>query len=141
MADETTNSTLNYLPVQLALKRAPKAGTTNAELMTLPPFVSIAGTVGKPEPKIDTVAVGQILASTVGNLVGGDAGRILRGLGNLGASGTNQTGTATNAASTNVIGNLIQGVGGLFQKQPPKTNTTTTNAPPKNRFNLNDLLK
>ncbi len=150
LAEVLTNSTLNKLPVDLALSRnvaqrarlAPPDLATNAEFVPLPRFVAVTGTLGDPQSKIDSIAVGRILAGTVGNFVGGDVGKVLRGLGNVGGASTNQTGT--NVTSTNSVGNLIQGLGTLFQKTP-KTNTATTNAPatqPKKRgVNLNDFLK
>ena len=147
MVEILTNSTLNRLPVDLALSRnvaerarmAPSDLATNVQFVTLPQFVSIGGTVGEPKPQIDSVAVGRILAGTIGTFVGGDAGKILRGLGNLGqGGGTNQTGT--NATSTNAVGNLLQNLGGLLQKTP-KTNTASTNAPAPKKFNPLDLLK
>jgi hypothetical protein len=147
MEEVLTNSTLNKLPVDLALSRnvairsrlAPANLAANVDFVSLPRFVNVAGTVGNPKPQIDSVAVGRILAGAVGNYIGGDAGKILRGLGNFGQSGTtNQTGTATNAATTNSTQDLIHGLGGLLKKP------ASTNAPPakkNNRLNLNDLLK
>ncbi len=148
MASVMSNSVLNRLPVDLALSRtvaerarmAPADLATNVQFVALPRFVSVGGTVGEPKPQIDSVAVGRILAGTVGNFVGGDAGKILRGLGNLGAGSSTNT-SSTNVTSTNAVGNLIQGLGGLLQRQS-KTNVPTTNAPARNnRFKLNDILK
>ncbi|HWN94724.1 MAG TPA: hypothetical protein VNT99_06815, partial [Methylomirabilota bacterium] len=123
---------------------APADLAANVPFVALPRFVSIAGTVGEPKPSIDAIAAGRILAGTIGNFVGGDAGKLLRGLGNIGSgSTTNQTGTTTNAAATNATQNLIRGLGELLQK-PAKTNAATTNAPAEKKkggFNLNDLLK
>ncbi len=150
MAEVLTNSTLNKLPVDLALSRkvaerarlAPADLATNVQFVALPRFAAVAGTVGDPKPQIDSVAVGRILAGTIGNFVGGDAGKILRGLGNLGpGGGTNASGT--NTANTNATGNLLQNLGGLLQKSG-KTNATTTNAPAQKKnqkFNPLDLLK
>ena len=109
--------------------------------MPLLRFVSVAGTVGEPKAKIDSIAVARLLASTVGNYLGGDAGRVLQGLGNLGGGSSTNAG-GTNAGGANAVGNLLQGVGSLLQK-PAKTNTTDTNAPAKKSggFKLNDLIK
>jgi hypothetical protein len=116
------------------------SGDANAKFVPLPQFVSIAGTVGNPKAEIDKVAVTRLLAGTIGNYVGGDAGRILKGIGNLG-TGVSTNASGTNVASTNTVGNLIQGLGGLLQK-PSKTSAAATNAPAKKeRFKLNDLLK
>jgi hypothetical protein len=146
-----TNSTMNNLPVDLALSRnvairsrlAPANLATNAEFSPLPRFVSVGGTLGTPKPQIDSIAVTRILAGTVGNYVGGDAGKILRGLGNLGqGASTNSTGTnAITNAPANSAQQLIQGLGGLLNK-PEKTNAAATNAPAnRRRPSLNDLLK
>ncbi len=149
MQNVLTNSTLNNLPVDIALRRnvadaarfTPAGTPADAAFVPLPRFVSVTGTVGEPKAKIDSIATARLLASTVGNYLGGDAGRVLQGLGNLGGgSSTNARGT--NVANTNAVGNLIQGLGNLLQK-PAKTNATTTNAPAKKSggFKLNDLIK
>ncbi len=130
-----TNSTLNKLPVDLALRRniadaarlTPSGTAADQQFVAMPRFVSISGTAGDPKPEMDKIAVTRILASTIGGFVGGDAGKLLKGLGNLGASGTtNQAAGGTNAgpATTSPAGNLLQSLPGLFDKQPkpPRTN-------------------
>ncbi len=149
MQNVLTNSTLNSLPVDIALRRnvadaarfTPTGTPTNAAFVPLPRFVSVAGTVGEPKAKIDTIATARLLASTVGNYLGGDAGRVLQGLGNLGGGSATNAG-GTNAGGANAVGNLLQGVGSLLQK-PAKTNAADTNAPAKKSggFKLNDLIK
>jgi hypothetical protein len=149
MNEVLTNSALNNLPVDIALRRnvsdaarmTPSGTPADVQFVTLPRFVSVTGTAGNPKTKIDTIAVTRLLAGTVGNYLGGDAGKILKGLGNLG-TGSSTNATGTNATSTNAVGNLIQGLGSLLQK-PAKTNATTTNAPAKKSggFKLNDLIK
>lgn len=144
IAEVLTNSILNKLPVEIALRRniadvarlTPAGTSADAQFVPLPKFVTVAGTVGDPKTEIDKIAVTRLLASTVGNYVGGDAGKILRGVGNLGS------GSSTNAGSTNSTSNLIQGLGDLFKKTP-KTNAPAADAPKKKRggFNLNDLIK
>jgi hypothetical protein len=146
MSDVLTNSALNNLPVDIALRRnvadaarfTPPGTPTNAQFVALPRFVSVGGTVGEPKTKIDTIATARLLAGTVGNHLGGDAGRVLQGLGNLGGGSSTNAG-GTNGPSTNAVGNLIQGIGNLLQK-PAKTDT---NAPAKKSggFKLNDLIK
>jgi hypothetical protein len=124
-----TNSTLNKLPVQLALRRsiaemarlAPKGGE-QASYVELPSFVSIEGTVGKPNYDLNEKAVLQLVARAASGFIKGDAGNFLRGLGNLGGA-TSTNASATNATSTNAVGNAIQGLGNLLLKQP-KTNAT-----------------
>ena len=68
--------------------------------------------------------------------LGGDAGKILQGIGLGGKT------TSTNAPTTNAPSNVLQGIGGLFQK-PAKTNAPATKIPPKKNdgLNLNNLLK
>jgi hypothetical protein len=149
MNEVLTNSALNNLPVDIALRRnvsdaarmTPSGTPAGVQFVTLPRFVSVTGTAGNPKTKIDTIAVTRLLAGTVGNYLGGDAGKILKGIGNLG-TGSSTNAIGTNATSTNAVGNLIQGLGSLLQK-PAKTNATTTNAPAKKSggFKLNDLIK
>jgi uncharacterized protein involved in outer membrane biogenesis len=148
MDEVLTNSVLNNLPVDIALRRnvsdaarmTPSGTPADVQFVTLPRFVSVAGTAGNPKTKIDTIAVTRLLAGTVGNYLGGDAGKILKGIGNLG-TGSSTNASGTNTTSTNAVGNLIQGLGSLLQK-PAKTNATTTNAPSKKGgFKLNDLIK
>jgi hypothetical protein len=144
-----TNSTLNKLPVDIALRRnvadvarlTPTGTPADARFVLLPRFVSVAGTVGVPKTEIDKIAAGRLLLGTAGNIVGGDAGKLLKGVGNLGG-GTSTTGTSTNAGSTNTTGSLIKGIGDLFQK-PTKTNPPAATDPKKKSggFKLNDLLK
>jgi hypothetical protein len=145
IAEVLTNSVLNKLPVDIALRKniadvarlTPPGTPADAQFVPLPKFVSVAGTVGDPKTEIDKIAVTRLLAGTVGNYVGGDAGKILRGVGNLGS------GTSTNATSTNTTGNLIQGLGTLLQR-PPKTNAPPANQPARkknDKFNPLDLLK
>ena len=143
-----TNSTLNKLPVELSLRRSiaemarlePKGGG-QTPYVELPSFVLIEGTIGKPKYDINEKAVLQVIAKAASGFIKGEAGSILRGLGNLGTSTSTNT-TGTNAPGTNAVGNLIQGLGTLLQK-PPKTNSAATNEPAKkeNKFRLNDLLK
>jgi hypothetical protein len=144
-----TNSTLNKLPLHLTLRRsiAEKArlaakDTNGPPYVDLPSFVSIEGTVGKPKYDVNEKAVVQLIAKAASGFIKGDAGNLLRGLGNFGTSTSTNAG-GTNAASTNATGNLIQGLGNLLLKQP-KTNSTATNAPANEKpqkFRLNDLLK
>jgi len=117
MASVLTNSTLNRMPVDLALSRnvaerarlAPPDLATNVQFVALPRFVAIGGTIGEPKPQIDSIAAGRILVGTVGNYVGGDAGKILRGLGNLGG-GASTNATGTNVTSTNAVGIVAETV-------------------------------
>jgi len=145
IAEVLTNSVLNKLPVEIALRRniadaarlTPPGTPADAQFVALPKFVSVEGTVGDPKTEIDKIAVTRLLAGTIGNYVGGDVGKALRGVGNLGSN------SSTNTSGTNTTSNLIQGLGNLLQKSP-KTNAPATDTQKKKKsggFNLNDLLK
>jgi len=150
IADVLTNSVLNKLPVDIALRRniadvahlTPAGTAADVQFIPLPRFVSVGGTLGNPKTEIDKVSVGRALVSKVGQYVGGDAGKLLKGLGNLGGGNG-----GTNQAATNTTKSLIQGLGGLLQKPAndgAATNAAGTNAPAKKKrggFNLNDILK
>jgi hypothetical protein len=151
-----TNSTLNKLPVQLALRRslAEKAHLAAREsgqspYVEFPSFVAIEGTVGKPKYDLNEKAVLQLIAKAASGFIKGDVGNVLRNFGNSGATttSTNQAQTNAPAASTNSVNNLLRGLGNALQK-PASTNATTntsaTNAPAQKKrggFNLNDILK
>lgn len=148
LQDVLTNSTLNNLPVRLALvgsvaKRVaflPVIGN-GSDAVRLPQFYAIGGTLGKPDPHVDKAALLKgAVTETIGR-IGGEAGKILQGIG-LPGTGSSTNAGGTNAASTNAVGNLLQGIGSLLQK-PAKTNATDTNAPAKKSggFRLNDLIK
>jgi hypothetical protein len=141
-----TNSTLN-LPVKMSIRRsyAQKAGIMpantppDAKFVALPDFLTITGTVGKPDKKIDLVKLGLMAA---GKFLPGEAGNIAQGLGGLlggGNASTNATGTNNNAAGAN----LIQGLGGLLgRNKSAPTNNASTNAPANTPApNLLDLFK
>ena len=141
--DVLTNSTFNNMPVRIALigsvaKRVSFLSVnSDTNFVPVPQFYAIGGTLGKPNPHVDKAALVRSAAVEAIGRIGGDAGKILRGAGNLGG------GTATNGPSTNASGNLLKGLGNLLEKSA-KTNATTTNAPAKKKkggLNLNDLLK
>ncbi len=128
-----THSTLNHLPVEIALRRTvadaaritPSGTPADVQFITLPRFVSVGGTVGEPKADIDKIASARILAGTVGAFIGGDAGKILKGLGGFGTAApstitTNTSGTA-NVPATNATPaeQLLKGLE-RFLKQPPK---------------------
>jgi hypothetical protein len=142
-----TNSTFNKMPVHLALVGSVAqrvqflSVNSTSNYVALPQFYAIGGTLGKPDPQIDKTALVKSAATEAIGRIGGDAGKILRGVGNLGGASTNAAGT--NTTSTNAVGNLLRGLGTLLEK-PPKTNAPPTNAPANRRgggFNLNDLIK
>jgi hypothetical protein len=111
----------------------------DAKFVALPDFLTITGTVGKPDKKIDLVKLGLMAA---GKFLPGEAGNIAQGLGGLlggGNASTNATGTNNNAAGAN----LIQGLGGLLgRNKSAPTNNASTNAPANTPApNLLDLFK
>ena len=133
--DIITNSTLNNLPVQLEFRRSmvgkikylPTTGSTG-EWVGILDFYKIGGTVGKPDPHVDKVALTKIAAGEALKNVnlGKDANRILQGLG-IGGSGTNQSGGTNAPAGSNSVGGLLQGI--LQPRQGGTTNASGTNAP------------
>ncbi len=139
--DPLTNSRLK-LPVEFSLRRALAAKInlvrpntpTNLVYVQLPTFVTLAGTVGNPETKVNKLALSGLLLESVGGIdrLGGDKGKVLQGIGGL-LSGQGAQG-GTNQPGTNTAINPFD----LFKKQPKQTN-----APPstkKQRVNPFDLL-
>jgi hypothetical protein len=127
--DVITNSTLNKLPLQLNLRRsiaekarlAPAGGQT--PYVGLPSFVTIEGTIGQPQYDVNEKAVLQLIATVASGFIKGDVGKFLQGFGS--GANTNQPAGSTNASpATNSVGNLLQSLPGLFDKQPkpPRTN-------------------
>lgn len=155
--DELTNSTLN-IPLTVYLKRSlaeginmvPAGTPTNATYVKLPDYVTITGTVGAPDKKLNTAAlVGTALQQLGGNIPGLDkkTGNLLQGLGGL---LTTPNATATNAPATTTNrpagGGLLQGLGGLLNSPPRATSpsgtppTAATNAPATNPNPVGNLL-
>ncbi len=149
LAAVLTNSALQ-LPVGVALRRelaqkagmAPADAATNIAYVALPEFLTVQGTVGKAEPKINYLALAGFAARAGSGLLGNsgkavvDQGaNLVEGVGRLlgGGSKTNSP-AATNAPAGNLgaaLGNLLGG--------GKKTNAPAANpAAPLNPF---DLLK
>ena len=149
LAAVLTNSALQ-IPVGVALRRelAQKSGLvsagtpTNAVYVALPDFLTVQGTVGKAEPKINYAALAGFAVRASAGLVGNSGKAVLEQGANL-AEGVGRIfggGNKTNApAATNspsgglgaALGNLLGG--------PRSTNSPATNqAAPLNPF---DLLK
>jgi uncharacterized protein involved in outer membrane biogenesis len=107
---------------------------TNAPYAKLPDFLTETGTLGEPKAQINKLALISLAAKGAG--IGGTAGSILQGLGNLG--GTGSSGTNLSSQSTNKAGSLLQGLGGILG------GATGTNAPGNqpstNQAPLNNLL-
>ena len=122
IAPVLNDSPFNNLPVNFALSRslAGKAHLlsastpTNAAFVQLPTFVKLGGTLGNPSPKTDKLVIVGLVSRSVGGLaegVGGDAGKILQGVGSL------LTGQKSQSASS-------------------PTNRPATNPPPANLLDL-----
>ncbi len=128
IANVLTNSTINNLPVDIALpvalakkaRLAPPDLATNASFVDLGAIYHVGGTIGDPQPKPDKTAIAMLTARALP--IGGEAGKIIHGL--TGPGGTNSTGGG--------VGNLLQGLGGaLGGKGSANTNPPGTNQPPK----------
>jgi hypothetical protein len=144
LAQVLTNSAIN-IPVSVSLSQSiarrinlVSADTpTNATYVKLPDFLTETGTVGEPKSQINKLALISLAAKGLsGSGIGGTAGSIIQGLG-FGAAGTNTAGQ-----STNKVGSLLQGLGGILGGTTA-TNAATTNQPATNQpLNnlLNDLL-
>jgi hypothetical protein len=111
IADVLTNSPLNKIPVGFELRktladRAAKLGLANGpvsadgQYVKLPPLVRLEGTLGDPKSVIDKKGLATMAIQAGGGLIGGDAGKALKGLGGiLGGQPT----TTTNAPATNNV--------------------------------------
>jgi hypothetical protein len=120
LAQVLTNSVID-IPIGISVNKsvAQRAANlvssdtpTNADYVKLPDFFSETGTVGNPKPKVSITALGQAAAQ-----------KFIPGL----SGGTNGAG-----------GNLLQGLGGLWQGGA-NTNQSATNQLPVNGL-LNRLL-
>ncbi|MDD5139358.1 MAG: AsmA family protein [Verrucomicrobiales bacterium] len=117
LAPNLTNSTI-AIPVQVMLSRSlagqiglVDANTpTNAVYVALPDFLKMEGTIGKPQTKIDKLALVELAAKTGGGVIKG-----------IGGAGGEKAGSVLNAVS-----------GLLGGGKSATTNATpaTTNAPP-----------
>lgn len=132
-----TNSPLN-LPVALSLRKSlaekallvNKASASDAKYAPLPNFVTIRGTLGKPDSDINKMALaGTLINMTAGltkNAAVGNAAAALNALTGNSEPNTNAAGTNASAGSK-----LLQGLGGLLGGNKPVTNAPSgTNAPP-----------
>lgn len=130
IADDLMHSPLNF-PVRVGLRRelaqrarlVPADAPTNAVYVAIPDIASVKGTLGAPAPEVDKVRTALLVARGVGGLVGGQAGGAVGGVADL------VGGVA--AGGSNVVGNLIQGIGGLLGGgRTGTTNVAGTNTPP-----------
>ena len=110
IAPVLNDSRFNNWPINIALRRelAAKARLlsadtpTNAVFVQLPTFAKLGGTLGKPEAKTDKLVIAGLIARSVGGVpgvVGGDAGKLLQGIGGLlgGKTTAAESETVTNA--------------------------------------------
>ncbi|MCI0747489.1 MAG: hypothetical protein L0Y58_18955 [Verrucomicrobia subdivision 3 bacterium] len=108
IADILTNSPLNRIPIELSLKRSiaqnahliPANTPPDTPYVKLPTFARVTGTLGAPKADTDEKVILGLLAksaSGIPGVVGGDAGKILQGVGGFlsGDRGTNRP-AATN---------------------------------------------
>jgi hypothetical protein len=125
IADVLTNSVLN-LPLEISLRQsvaqranlASANAPTNTDFVKIPTFARLKGTIGQPKADTDEKVILGILARSaagVPGVVGGDAGKLLQGIGGFlsGDRNTNRAPANTNAP------------GGTATNAP----TATTNAP------------
>jgi len=149
LAAVLTNSALQ-IPVGVALRRelAQKSGLvsagtpTNTVYVALPDFLTVQGTVGKAEPKINYAALAGFAVRASAGLVGNSGKAVLEQGANL-AEGVGRIfggGNKTNApAGTNSPGGGLGAALGNLLGGPRGTNSPATNqAAPLNPF---DLLK
>jgi uncharacterized protein involved in outer membrane biogenesis len=126
LAAPLTNSILQA-PITVGLRRSlaermnllPANTPTNAAYANLPQFLTIKGTVGKPQPDINKLALTGTVLTGVGTRIQGGGG-ILQGVGSI-LSGQQRgtANTATNAPATNQspVNSLLDGLLGPRKKQ------------------------
>ena len=109
IAPVLNDSPFNNWPLNISLSRnlaakghlLPENTPTNAAFVTLPNFVKLGGTLGNPVPKTDKLVISGLVLRSAGGLagaLGGDAGKIMQGVGSLLSGQKSQT---TNQAGTN----------------------------------------
>jgi uncharacterized protein involved in outer membrane biogenesis len=140
LAPILTNSAIQF-PVSIALSRSlaarfnlmPANAPTNLVYAPLPDFLTEVGTIGEPKTEIKKVALASTVFRSLGGMIPGNAGGIIKDLGILGAGGTGTNAPGTNQPSG--LGGLLQGLGGALH------GGSSTNAPPgTNQSPLNNLL-
>ena len=155
LAPVLTNSTLN-LPLQLSLARGladkvkvvPAGTPTNAVYAKLPDFVTIKGTVGKQETKVDAVAVAKIAVQAGAGMLGTNnaVGSALGALNSLLGGGSKAAPAGTNAPAASgsslekALGGLL-GTGAKAGTNVPAATGTNAAPAPAPAFNPMDLFK
>ena len=138
IADVLTNSPLNKIPVGFELRKAlaergAKLGlasgavSADGQYINLPPLIRLEGTLGDPKSEIDKKGLATLAIQAAAGNIGGDAGKILKGVGGFlsgnpapAATATNQPAATNNAAAapaTNSIAPVINNVLDLFNKK------------------------
>ncbi|MEO6033740.1 MAG: hypothetical protein ABIQ35_00635 [Verrucomicrobiota bacterium] len=143
IADVLTNSPLKKIPVNFELRKAladrgSKLGLANGpvsadgQFVKLPSLVRLEGTLGDPKSEIDKKGLATLAIQAGGGLIGGDAGKVLKGLGgilggqpataNPPTTSTNQTGGTNNVAPIAPTQNqqLLNDALDLFKKKKKK---------------------
>lgn len=130
-----TNSTL-ALPVDLSIRRSyaerakilPPNTPPDAKHAKMPSFLRVEGTIGAPASKINWAGLASFGISALANIDGLDP-KLTQGL--QGVTGLLQGGGNSTNASSNPLGGVLQGVGGIFGgKADGATNApAATNAP------------
>ena len=126
IAKVLTNSPIPNIPVQFALRRSlaekgnvlPPETPADAAFVQLPNFLRLTGTVGDPEVHTDKVVILALIARSQAGRFGGQGGKILDALGNLGGgrssgANTNNAPNATNKPPTqpsNPVGNILDNI-------------------------------
>ncbi len=113
IADVLTNSPLKKIPVGFELRktladRGAKLGlasgqvSSDGQYVKLPNLIRLEGTLGDPKSDIDKKGLTTLALQASGGRIGGDAGKVLKGLGGILGGQTTPT-TSAPASSTNNI--------------------------------------
>lgn len=129
LMDVLTNSTLN-IPLHIALQRGlaekinlvPTDTPTNAAFAKLPDYVTVKGTLGKPEPLYNKTALLATVAKSLTGVIPGVNTNITSII-DRALKPKTQTTNASGSVNqqTNAQPDLLRDIGGLFNK-PKKTN-------------------
>jgi hypothetical protein len=109
IADVLTNSPLNKIPVGFELRKglaetarmASGAVSADGNYVKLPNLISLVGTLGDPKPEFDKKGLAALTLQTGAGFIGGDAGKVLKGLGGVLGGGQQTTTNTTSATNVN----------------------------------------
>lgn len=138
LAPVLTNSAINF-PVSIWLEqgvaqRIKMTGTAEGGYIKLPDFLTMIGTVGNPQRKINYVALGGTLLQGFGGKTG-QTGSAIQNLGNLLGGNKNAPANQTPNQPKNGSGNIIQGLGGILGGGSSTNKPGTNQSPAGNIFN------